>query len=226
MTSSLALGAARCRVKCRQRHRRARNRASKNAICGADRVLLTGMQHCSGRYWRVRGRPSVVQEPYARRETTRARTERPRRHPGPSHRIGTESQKRNPGVNASEESNIGIVPAKPPNKVGRDTGGGGGGGKAGDQGEHHDAQHVPDTDQGNKRVPRAGWCTQATLNVARRHDAPRRSKVRTVCSSSCKYGSVRGVAGNGHPYRDASVGINRRVVGDERAPQERSSEPS
>ena len=30
MTSSLALGAARCRVKCRQRHRRARNRASKN----------------------------------------------------------------------------------------------------------------------------------------------------------------------------------------------------
>ena len=131
MTSSLALGAARCRVKCRQRHRRARNRASKNAICGADRVLLTGMQHCSGRYSRVRGRPSVVHEPYARRETTRARTERPRRHPGPSHRIGPESQKRNPGVNASEESNIGIVPAKPPNKVGRDTGGGGGGGKAG-----------------------------------------------------------------------------------------------
>src|SRR6185369_12371631 len=28
------------------------------------------------------------------------------------------------------------------------------------------------------------------------------SKVRTVCSRSCKYGSVRGVAGNGHPYRD------------------------
>src|ERR1700740_1857441 len=28
------------------------------------------------------------------------------------------------------------------------------------------------------------------------------SEVRTVCSSSCKYGSVRGVAGNGHPYRD------------------------
>ena len=32
MTSSLALGAVRCRVKCRQRHRRAGNRASKNAI--------------------------------------------------------------------------------------------------------------------------------------------------------------------------------------------------
>jgi len=28
--------------------------------------------------------------------------------------------------------------------------------------------------------------------------------VRTVCSGSCKYGSVRGVAGNGHPYRDGS----------------------
>jgi hypothetical protein len=28
------------------------------------------------------------------------------------------------------------------------------------------------------------------------------SKVRTVCGSSRKYGSVRGVAGNGHPYRD------------------------
>jgi hypothetical protein len=26
----------------------------------------------------------------------------------------------------------------------------------------------------------------------------------TVCSSSCKYGSVRAVAGNGHPYRDGS----------------------
>jgi hypothetical protein len=32
------------------------------------------------------------------------------------------------------------------------------------------------------------------------------SKVRTVCSSSCKYGSVRGVAGNGHPYRDGCPG--------------------
>ena len=41
------------------------------------------------------------------------------------------------------------------------------------------------------------------------------SKVRTVCSSSCKYGSVRGVAGNGHPYRDggldaASTGVLQR----------------
>jgi hypothetical protein len=35
-------------------------------------------------------------------------------------------------MNAGEESNIGVVPAKLPNKTGRDTGGGGGGGKAGD----------------------------------------------------------------------------------------------
>ena len=28
------------------------------------------------------------------------------------------------------------------------------------------------------------------------------SKVRTVCGSSRKHGSVRGVAGNSHPYRD------------------------
>ena len=28
------------------------------------------------------------------------------------------------------------------------------------------------------------------------------SKVRTVCGSSRKHGSVRGVAGNGHPFRD------------------------
>ena len=50
------------------------------------------------------------------------------------------------------------------------------------------------------------------------------SKVRTVCGSSRKHGSVRGVAGNGHPYCDASAGINRRAVGDERALQERRSE--
>src|ERR1700681_1455273 len=87
---------------------------------------------------RVFVRPGVVQEPYARRETARARTERPRRHPGLiRRRIGPGSQKRKPGVNASEESNIGIVPAKPPNKVGRDTGGGGGGGTARDQGERY-----------------------------------------------------------------------------------------
>jgi hypothetical protein len=34
-------------------------------------------------------------------------------------------------MNAGEESNIGIIPAKLPNKAGGDTGGGGGG-KAGD----------------------------------------------------------------------------------------------
>ncbi|HEY3826053.1 MAG TPA: hypothetical protein VGL82_15920 [Bryobacteraceae bacterium] len=47
----------------------------------------------------------------------------PDRHGKPKH---------NPCMNAGEESNIGVVPAKLPNKTGRDTGGGGGGGKAGD----------------------------------------------------------------------------------------------
>jgi hypothetical protein len=35
-------------------------------------------------------------------------------------------------MNAGEESNIGVVPAKLPNKVSGDTDGGGGGGKTGD----------------------------------------------------------------------------------------------
>jgi hypothetical protein len=35
-------------------------------------------------------------------------------------------------MHASEESNIGVVPAKLPNKAGGDTDGGGGEGKAGD----------------------------------------------------------------------------------------------
>lgn len=33
------------------------------------------------------------------------------------HRTGPGSQKRNPGMYVGEESNIGIVPAKPPNKT-------------------------------------------------------------------------------------------------------------
>ena len=47
-------------------------------------------------------------------------------------RIGAGSQKHNLRMHAGEESNIGAVPAKLPNKVRGDTGGGGGGGKAGD----------------------------------------------------------------------------------------------
>src|SRR6188474_2796705 len=94
---------------------------------GADRVLATGTQHCWGRHRedRVQDRPGVVQEPYARRETTRARTERPHRYPGPTGgRIGPGSQKRNPGMNGGEESNIGIVPANPLNKGDGDMAGG------------------------------------------------------------------------------------------------------
>jgi hypothetical protein len=40
-------------------------------------------------------------------------------------------------MHAREESNMGIVPLKLPNKAGGDARGGGGGGKARDQGEHH-----------------------------------------------------------------------------------------
>jgi hypothetical protein len=52
-------------------------------------------------------------------------------------RTGPGSQKRNPGMYVGEESHIGIVPAKPPNKADGDMGSGGGRGKANDQGEHH-----------------------------------------------------------------------------------------
>lgn len=35
------------------------------------------------------------------------------------------------------------------------------------------------------------------------------SKVRTVCGSSRKYGSVRGVAGHGHPYRECAEHVRQ-----------------
>ena len=107
---------------------------------GADRVLLTGRPHPSGRQRKacVHEGPGVVLEPFARRETARARTGRPRWYPKVNQtRNGPGSQKRNPGTNVNEESNMGIVPAKPPNKIRGNTEGGGGGGKARDQGEHH-----------------------------------------------------------------------------------------
>jgi hypothetical protein len=49
-----------------------------------------------------------------------------------SRRNGTGSEKHNPCMNIGEESNIGVVPAKRPNKGDGDIVGGGGGGKAGD----------------------------------------------------------------------------------------------
>jgi hypothetical protein len=146
LTSSLALGAARCRVKCRQRHRRAGNRASKSTI----RVPTM----CS--YWEGNTRvddkrkacvhegPGVVLEPSARRETARARTGRPRWYPGANQAgNGPGSQKHDPGMNANEESNMGILLTKLPNKTRGNTGGGGGGGKACDQGEHQGTNTDP-----------------------------------------------------------------------------------
>jgi len=52
-------------------------------------------------------------------------------------RTGPGSQKRKPGVHVGEESNRGIVPAKPLNKTAKDSRGGSGGGKVSDQGEQH-----------------------------------------------------------------------------------------
>ena len=137
MTSSLALGAVRCRVKCRQRHRRARNRASKNAF----RALTT----CS--YWESNTVGNgIASYRQARRSPRAIRTSRnctrenretsPASSGLPGCGIGPESQKRNLGMYVGEESNTGIIPAKPPNKAGGNDRGGGGGGKARDQGEH------------------------------------------------------------------------------------------
>jgi hypothetical protein len=48
-------------------------------------------------------------------------------------------------------------------------------------------------------------CMRTRMLVSTPDSERVKSKVRTVCSSSCKYGSVRGVAGGGHPYRDGLV---------------------
>ena len=67
MTSSLALGAARCRVKCRQRHRRARNRASKNEF--------RALTECSQREGHTGGN-DIASFPQARRSPRAVRTSR------------------------------------------------------------------------------------------------------------------------------------------------------
>src|SRR5579872_2882127 len=137
MTSSLALGSARDRVKCRQRHRRARNRASRNEFrapteCFQREGHTGGDDNASLR--QARRSPRAVR---TSRNYTRENRETSLVSGGlPGNRTGLGSQKRNPGRHASEESNTGILPAKPPNKAGGNACGGGGGGKARDQGEH------------------------------------------------------------------------------------------
>ena len=137
LTSSLALGAVRCRVKHRQRHRRAGNRASKNpywapTVCSEREGHTAGDANASSTQARRSPRAMSTSENCTRenRETSLASGGQP------AHRIGTGSQKHNPGMNVSEESNRGVVPAKQPNKTRRRAGGGGCGGKAPDQGEH------------------------------------------------------------------------------------------
>ena len=119
MTSSLALGAARCRVKCRQRHRRARNRASKNEYrapteCMQREGYTGGSVNASFR--QARRSPRAVR---TSRNCTRENRETSSASGGlPGRRTGLGSQRRNPGRHASEESNTGIVPAKLPNQAG------------------------------------------------------------------------------------------------------------
>ena len=124
-------------MKCRQRHRRARNRASKTAIRVPTECLHregNTIGNVNASYQETRRSPRAIRTSrnYARenRETSRASG-------GQSgSRTGLGSQKHNPDRRASEESNTGVIPAKLPNKAGGNVCGGGGGGKAHDQGEH------------------------------------------------------------------------------------------
>ena len=119
---------------------------------------------------------------------------RPRRYPPEHGGIGPGSQKHNPVVNAGEESNSGVVPAKLPNRVGGDTGRGGGGGKARDQGERQRVCHVPDP-SGKPRVPEARWRAWARVTITlSRRQTPKgvASKVRTVCGSAASTGLCGG----------------------------------
>ena len=120
LTSSLAPGAVRSQVKCRQRHRRARNRASKNTIRVPTECLQREGNIKRRRKFREvrvfdgRGRsPRAVRTlrncTHENRETSLV-SEVNQTTTGPG------SQKRNPGRKANEESNMGVVPMKPPNR--------------------------------------------------------------------------------------------------------------
>ncbi len=66
------------------------------------------------------------------------------------------------------------------------------------------AAHLDETGAGPRPLVTHPSCCACVSGCSFRRQAPCgvTSKVRTVCSSFCKYGSVRGVAGNGHPYRN------------------------
>jgi hypothetical protein len=142
-----------CRVKCRPRHRRARNRASKNAF--------RAPAECSRREGHTGGN-DIASFPQARRSPRAVRTSRngtrANRETAQTS-IGTgwirpASQKHNPVVHVGEESNSGIVPARLPNRAGGDIGRGGGGGKARDQGDS-----LPVAESGNQEYPSRGRIT-------------------------------------------------------------------
>ena len=104
MTPSLALGAVRCRVKCRQGHRRARNRASKNEF-RAPTECLPREGHTGGSeiasFFQARRSPRAIRTSRnctrENRETSRAsigvlvdRTGKPKAHAGHARQRGVE----------------------------------------------------------------------------------------------------------------------------------------
>jgi hypothetical protein len=135
LTSSLAPDAARDQVKCRQRHRRARNRASKSEFrapteCSQREGHTVEDENASLR--QARRSPRAVRT--SRNCTRENRETSPASEALQGGRSGPGSQKRNPDVHAGEESSRCIVPAKRPNKA-EDISGGGRGGKAAGQGD-------------------------------------------------------------------------------------------
>jgi hypothetical protein len=99
LTSSLALGAARRREKCRQRHRRARNRASKNEF-RAPTECMQREGHADGNdiasFGQARCSPRAIR---TSRNCTRENRETSSASGGlPGRRTGLGSQKRNAGA--------------------------------------------------------------------------------------------------------------------------------
>ena len=105
-------------MKCRQRHRRARNRASISefrvpAECLQREGHTGGNENASFR----QARRSLRAVRTSRNCTRENRETSPASSGLPGCWIGPESQKRKLVTHASEESNSGIVPAKLPNKA-------------------------------------------------------------------------------------------------------------
>src|SRR6266567_8453745 len=136
LTSSLAPGAARCRVKCRQRHRRARDRASKNEF-RAPTECLQREGHTGG--------SDIASFRQARRSPRAVRTSRNCTRENRETSLASGAY---PGSGSVREAKSAIRACTPARSRTRayylrscrtrpgKPGGGSGGGKARDQGEH------------------------------------------------------------------------------------------